>query len=53
MKLIRCKNHKLYIDHIHKTGLCPFDEKRFVKNNKIDTFAYGHYQINKKHDVNI
>ncbi|KAJ8313144.1 hypothetical protein KUTeg_009302 [Tegillarca granosa] len=47
VNLIRCKNHKLYMDCIVKTGLCAFDDKRYVKINKVETFAYGHYEIKK------
>lgn len=47
MKLIRCKNHQLFMDNVIKTGLCAFDDKRYVKNNKIETVAYGHYAIAK------
>lgn len=33
------------MDHIIKTELCAFNDKRYVKNNKFDTFAYGHYLL--------
>ena len=34
--------HNLYTFNMKKVSLSPFDDKRFVLNNKINTLAYGH-----------
>jgi hypothetical protein len=31
--------HETYL----KTGLSPYDDKRYVLNDKVSTLAYGHY----------
>jgi hypothetical protein len=38
------KNHRLYTSHQKKTGLSPFDDKRYLETNKIDTLAYFHFK---------
>ena len=45
MKSIRSGNHKLYLDNITKVGLCADDDKRYVKDCGIDSYAYGHLKI--------
>ena len=43
MRAIRSVNHQLYSVKIKKLALSPFDDKRFVCDNKVDTRAHGHY----------
>ena len=37
--------HQLYTYDTNKVPLCPFDDKRYVLDDKINTLAYGHYNI--------
>jgi hypothetical protein len=42
---IRHENHQLYSQTITKTGICGFDDKRFVESDNIHTLAHGHCEI--------
>ena len=35
------KKHKIYLNEMTKIGLSPFDDKRYICNNGIDTQPYG------------
>jgi hypothetical protein len=41
--LIRSMNHQLYSINVNKTGLCCYDDKRYVLGDNIHTLAHGHY----------
>ena len=43
MRMIRSKKHKLFSVVTNKLGLWPFDDKRFVLDDKKTTLAFGHY----------
>lgn len=43
----RTKLHKMFTIKQSKIALSPFDDKRYIHDNKIDTFAWGHYKIPK------
>ena len=45
MRLIRSDGHQLFTDKINKVGLCAYDDKRYVKDCGIETYAYGHHAI--------
>ena len=45
MKIIRSKNHKLGCYEINKISLSCFDDKRYILDNGIKSYAYGHYLI--------
>ena len=45
MKTIRSKNHQLGSFELNKISLSCFDDKRFIHENGITSFAYGHYKI--------
>ena len=45
MKTIRSKNHKLRSYEINKVSLSCFDDKRYIHNDGIASYAYGHYKI--------
>ncbi|KAK3107369.1 hypothetical protein FSP39_012926 [Pinctada imbricata] len=53
MTLIRSDNHKLYTERINKVGLCGFDDKRYIRDCGIRSFAYGHFAIRDEVNVNI
>ena len=44
MKTIRSNNHQLGSFELNKISLSCFDDKRFIHQNGITSFAYGHYQ---------
>ena len=45
MKTIRSNNHQLGSFELNKISLSCFDDKRFIHQNGITSYAYGHYQI--------
>ena len=47
MKGIKSSNHKTYTQEINKTSLSCFDDKRYIKDDGINTLAYGHKDIPK------
>lgn len=53
MTLIRSDNHKLYTERINKVGLCGFDDKRYIRDCGIRSFAYGHFAIRDEVNVNM
>ena len=46
MKTIRSKNHQLGTYEINKVSLSCFDDKRYILEDGINSYAYGHYAIN-------
>ena len=47
MKTIRSKNHQLGSYEINKVSLSCFDDKRYIHEDGITSYAYGHIKINK------
>ncbi|GFU32829.1 integrase catalytic domain-containing protein [Trichonephila clavipes] len=47
MFLIKSENHDIYTIKRNKTALLSFDDKRYILDDNIGTFAYGHYKINE------
>ncbi len=45
MYVLRSKVHQIYTQHISKLTLSYLDDKRFIRVNDIDTYAWGHYRI--------
>ena len=45
MKTIRSSKHQLGSYEINKVSLSCFDDKRYISNDGINSFAYGHYAI--------
>ena len=41
-------DHNLYTIQTNKISLSPFDDKRYVLGDKIQTLAYGHYKLTKQ-----
>ena len=47
MKTVRSHNHQLCSYEINKVSLSCFDDKRYILNDGISSYAYGHYNIKK------
>ena len=45
MKKITSKKHEIYTQESDKISLSCFDDKRYIKDNVINTSAYGHKDI--------
>ena len=45
MKTIRSSNHQLGSYEINKVSLSCFDDKRYIANDGITSYSYGHYCI--------
>ena len=43
MNVLCSEGHEIYGVHVNKISLSPFDPKRFIAENGIDTFAYGYW----------
>ena len=48
MKKIRSKNHKIYTEKSDKISLSCYDDKRYIKDDAINTLSFGHKDIPKK-----
>lgn len=45
--VIRSKLHTIYSEKVNKIGLCCIDDKRYILNDGISSYAYGHKNIPK------
>ena len=45
MKTIRSNNHQLGSYELNKVSLSCFDDKRYIHNNGVTSYAYGHQKI--------
>ena len=45
MDVLRSERHRIYGQHLNKISLSPFDSKRWISENGIDTLAYGHEEL--------
>ena len=45
MKTIRSNLHQLGSYELNKVSLSCFDDKRYIHNNGVTSYAYGHYKI--------
>jgi len=46
MKVIRSQKHRIYTMELNKVSLSVYDYKRWIKDDRISSYAYGHYRIN-------
>ena len=44
MKVIRSQKHKVYTMDLNKVSLSAYDDKRFILNAGVSSYAYGHYK---------
>ena len=45
MHMLRRYEHQIYGIRVNKTSLSPLDTKRFIKENEIETYAFGHFKV--------
>lgn len=45
MTVIRSLKHKIYTQEINKISLSSYDDKRYILDDGISSYAYGHYKI--------
>ena len=45
MKTIRSQDYQLGSYEVNKISLSCFDDKRYLRDNGIDSYAYGNYNI--------
>ena len=45
MDVLRSEGHRIYGQHLNKVSLSPFDSKRWIAKNGIDTLAYGNKDV--------
>src|SRR6266496_494964 len=48
MKVIRSQKHRIYTMDINKVSLSAYDDKRWITDDGISSFAYGHFRIPNK-----
>ena len=46
MKVIRSIDHQLYTMEINKVSLSAYDDKRWIKDDGVSSYAYGNSKIN-------
>ena len=45
MNVLRSYKHEIYTETVNKVALSSDDDKRYVLENSIDTYAWGHHKI--------
>ena len=45
MNVLRSYNHTIYTETVNKVALSPFDDKRYILKDNINTLAWGHHKI--------
>ena len=45
MNVLRSYNHTIYTEAVNKVTLSPFDDKRYILEDNINTLAWGHHKI--------
>ena len=45
MNVLRSYNHTIYTEAVNKVALSPFDDKRYILEDNINTLAWGHHKI--------
>ncbi|CAJ0917184.1 19677_t:CDS:2 [Entrophospora sp. SA101] len=48
--ILRVENHNIYLTKSTKKVLCPLDTKKWILDDRINSYAYGHYKIQDPND---
>ena len=48
MKMIRSINHSIYTVNVTKVSLSAYDDKRYILDDGMSSYAYGHFLINEQ-----
>ena len=48
MKMIRSIDHNIFTLNVNKVSLSAYDDKRYIREDGISSYAYGHYNINER-----
>ena len=51
MKMIRSFDHDIYTVNVTKVSLSAYDDKRYIQENGITSYAYGHFRIPEQHPI--
>ena len=51
MKMIRSFDHNVYTVNVTKISLSAYDDNRFIKDDGISSYAYGHFRINEHGEI--
>lgn len=46
MKRLRSVKHQIRMESVNKISISPLDTKRWIKDDRVNTLAYGHYNTN-------
>merc|ERR1712243_346155 len=47
MNVLRSMKHKIFGQELNKVSLFAYDSKRYIRDDGINTYAYGHVNIKK------
>ena len=47
MNVIRSQKHKMYTMTMNKISLSAYDDKRYILNDGIQSYAYDNYRISR------
>ena len=48
MKMIRSIDHSIYTVNVTKVSLSAYDDKRYILDDGVSSYAYGHFLINEQ-----
>ena len=51
MKMIRSFDHDIYTVNVTKVSLSAYDDKRYIQEDGITSYAYGHFRIAEKDPI--
>ena len=45
MYLLNSEKHEMFVTEMNKKAISPFDDKRWINNNGIDTYPHGYDKL--------
>jgi len=46
--MIRSFDHSIYTVNVTKVSLSAYDDKRYILDDGVSSYAYGHYKIRQR-----